>query len=137
MSIYNPAVTHNMAISVEVPKDLGKIKTKAALNLTKRQLVCFGAAILVGVPFYLLAHKALGTELTAMIMVVMMVPFFFLAMFERDGFPAEKVVHFMVRQKILLPKVRPYSKESERQKKKKLKQLRKEVKRLEAKARKK
>lgn len=125
-----------MAITVEVPKDLGKIKTKMALNLTKRQLVCFGAAALVGVPFYLFASKALGTEITAMIMVLIMVPFFFLAMFERDGFPAEKVVYFLIRQKFLLPGMRPYSEESERQKKKKLKKMQEEVKRLEEKARK-
>ena len=124
-----------MAISVDVPKDLGKIKTKAALNLTKRQLICFGTAALVGVPFYLMAHNTLGTEVTAMIMVVMMVPFFFLAMFERDGLPAEKVAYFIIRQKLLLPGVRPYSKESERQRKKKLRKMRREVARLEEKAR--
>ncbi len=27
---------------VPVPKDLTKVKTKVAFNLTKRQLVCFG-----------------------------------------------------------------------------------------------
>ena len=30
-----------MAISVAVPKDLSGIKTKVALNLTKRQIICF------------------------------------------------------------------------------------------------
>ena len=29
---------------VPVPKDLTKVKTKVAFNLTKRQLVCFGAS---------------------------------------------------------------------------------------------
>ena len=33
-----------MAISVAVPKNLSGIKTKVAMNLTKRQLICFGAA---------------------------------------------------------------------------------------------
>ena len=28
---------------VNVPNDLSKIKTKIAFNLTKRQLICFGA----------------------------------------------------------------------------------------------
>ena len=45
---------------VNVPNDLSKIKTKVAFNLTKRQLVCFGGAALVGVPSYLLARSALG-----------------------------------------------------------------------------
>ena len=33
---------------VPVPKDLSKIKTKLAFNLTKRQLVCFSSAAAVG-----------------------------------------------------------------------------------------
>ena len=35
---------------VPVPKDLTKVKTKVAFNLTKRQLVCFGSGALIGVP---------------------------------------------------------------------------------------
>ena len=42
-----------MAISVAVPKDLSGIKTKVALNLTKRQIICFSGAALFGVPVYL------------------------------------------------------------------------------------
>ena len=55
-----------MAISVAVPKDLSGIKTKVALNLTKRQLVCFGGAAAVGVPFYLMAKGTLGTQAAAL-----------------------------------------------------------------------
>lgn len=32
---------------VNVPNDLSKIKTKIAFNLTKRQLICFGGAVLL------------------------------------------------------------------------------------------
>ena len=39
---------------VTVPKDLTKVKTKVALNLTKRQLVCFSMAAAVGVPLFFL-----------------------------------------------------------------------------------
>ena len=35
---------------VPVPKDLTKVKTKVAFNLTKRQLICFSIAGVVGVP---------------------------------------------------------------------------------------
>ena len=38
---------------VPVPKDLTKVKTKVALNLTKRQLIFFSLAAVVGIPFYL------------------------------------------------------------------------------------
>lgn len=50
-----------MAISVAVPKNLSGIKTKVAMNLTKRQLICFGAAGTVGIPFYIFTKDIIGT----------------------------------------------------------------------------
>lgn len=46
---------------VPVPKDLTKVKTKVAFNLTKRQLVCFGGGALVGVPLFFLLRGQPGT----------------------------------------------------------------------------
>ena len=66
-----------MAISVSVPKDLSGIKTKVALNLTKRQLICFGGAAAVGIPFYIFTKDVIGTQAAALIMVAIMLPFFF------------------------------------------------------------
>lgn len=37
---------------VSVPKDLSKIKTKVLFNLTQRQLICFSAGALIGVPLF-------------------------------------------------------------------------------------
>ena len=51
-----------MAISVAVPKNLSGIKTKVAMNLTKRQLICFGAAGAVGIPFYIFTKDIIGTQ---------------------------------------------------------------------------
>lgn len=75
-----------MAISVAVPKNLSGIKTKVALNLTKRQLICFSGAGAVGIPFYIFTKGFIGTQASALLMVAVMLPFFFLAMYERDGF---------------------------------------------------
>ena len=36
---------------VPVPKDLSRVKSKIAFNLTKRQLVCFGGGALLGCSF--------------------------------------------------------------------------------------
>ena len=47
---------------VPVPKDLSKIKTKLAFNLTKRQLVCFSGAAAVGLPAYLLSRGSIGNS---------------------------------------------------------------------------
>ncbi|MCL2078754.1 MAG: PrgI family protein [Oscillospiraceae bacterium] len=92
---------------VPVPKDLTKIKTKVALNLTKRQLICFSLAAVVGIPTYLLARGMIGNSAAVLVMIGLMLPFFFLAMFERDGQPAEKVIRNYIRAK-LWPGTRPY-----------------------------
>nr|SUY22769.1 PrgI family protein [Clostridioides difficile] len=48
---------------VPVPKDLSKVKTKVAFNLTKRQIVCFAAALLIGLPLFFLLKAAQGQTL--------------------------------------------------------------------------
>ena len=123
-----------MAISVPVPKDLSGIKTKVALNLTKRQIICFSGAAITGVPLYFLTKGVLGTQAAALIMVGVMLPFFFLAMYERDGFPAEKLLYFMIRQKMLTPGIRPYKSENLYEQLEERAKIKKEVRYLEEKA---
>ena len=94
-----------------VPKDLTKVKTKVALNLTKRQLICFGVAAAVGIPTYLLTKDAIGNSAAVFLMIGLMLPFFFLAMFERDGQPAEKILRNFLRAR-LWPGIRPYRTEN-------------------------
>ena len=101
-----------MAISVQVPKDLSGIKTKVALNLTKRQIICFSGAAVTGGPLYFLTKGILGTSAASLLMMGVMLPFFFFAMYEKNGFPAEKILYFMIRQKILTPGIRPYKSEN-------------------------
>jgi hypothetical protein len=96
---------------VPVPKDLTKVKTKVALNLTKRQLICFGSAATIGVPAYLLTKGAVGSSAAVILMIGLMLPFFFMAMFERDGQPAEKILRSILRAK-LWPGTRPYRTEN-------------------------
>lgn len=97
---------------VNVPNDLSKIKTKLAFNLTKRQLICFGAAAAVGVPLYLLTRGALGNSAPLLLMLAVMLPAFLLAMYERDGLPLEKVLYHIIRAKYLRPGVRLYRTEN-------------------------
>ena len=97
---------------VPVPKDLSKIKTKLAFNLTKRQLICFSAAASVGLPAYLLTRGALGNSAAMLLMIGLMLPFFFFAMYEKDGLPLEKVLKNIIRTCFLYPRVRPYKTEN-------------------------
>ena len=123
-----------MAISVPVPKDLSGIKTKVALNLTKRQIICFSTAAITGVPIYFLTNGVLGTSAASLLMVGIMLPFFFVAMYEKDGFPAEKILYFMIRQKILTPGIRPYKSENLYEQLEERERIKKEVRYLEEKA---
>lgn len=123
-----------MAISVQVPKDLSGIKTKVALNLTKRQIICFSGAAVTGVPLYFLTKGLLGTSTASLLMMGAMLPFFFFAMYERNGFPAEKILYFILRQKILTPGIRPYQTENLYTQLEEKEKLRREVRYLEEKA---
>ena len=93
---------------VPVPKDLTKVKTKLAFNLTKRQLICFSLAALVGLPVYFLTRGAIGNSAAVLLMIGLMMPCFLFAMFEKDGLPFGKVLCNIIRTRFLLPKVRPY-----------------------------
>ncbi|GHV10576.1 hypothetical protein FACS1894219_00270 [Clostridia bacterium] len=97
---------------VNVSKDLSKIKTKMAFNLTKRQLICFGAAAAVGIPTYLLTRGAIGNSPAVLLMIGVMLPLFFLAMYERDGQPAEIILRNIIRTKFLWAGTRPYKTEN-------------------------
>ena len=93
---------------VPVPKDLTKVKTKVMFNLTKRQLICFTGGALIGVPLFFLLRKPTGNSVAAMCMMLVMLPFFMLAMYEKHGQPLEVVVKNIIQTKFIAPKERPY-----------------------------
>jgi len=93
---------------VNVPNDLSKIKTKLVFNLTKRQLICFGTAAIIGIPLYLATRPYIGNTVAMFAMIAVMLPLFFLAMYERDGLPAEKVARNIIRNLFTRPGIRPY-----------------------------
>ena len=51
-----------MAAYISVPRDFSKVKSKVAFNLTARQLVCFGAAAVVGVPLFFVLRDTAGNS---------------------------------------------------------------------------
>ena len=97
---------------VPVPKDLSKVKTKVAFTLTKRQIVCFADALLIGLALFFLLKGSAGTNLAAMAMIVVMLPCFLLAMYEKHGQPLEVVVKNIIQTKFTRPKERPYRTEN-------------------------
>lgn len=72
---------------VTIPKDLSKVKNKVFLNLTKRQLVCMGFAA--------------G-------MVLLMLPEFFFALYEKNGMHLETILTNFISVRFKRPAVRRY-----------------------------
>ena len=87
---------------VPVPKDLSKVKTKVAFNLTKRQIICFAVALILGLPLFFLLKDSAGTSLAFML------PCFLFAMYEKHGQPLEVVAKHIIQTKFIAPKERPY-----------------------------
>lgn len=93
---------------VTVPKDLTKVKTKVLFNLTKRQLICFGGGLLIGVPLFFLTKETLGNTMATLLMIFTMLPAFLLALYEKNGQHLEVILRNMIRSVFLRPKQRLY-----------------------------
>ena len=97
-----------MASYIPVPRDLTKVKSKVAFNLTKRQLICFVIAAAIGVPTFFLLKKLGNSTFAAMGMMIVMMPLFFFAMYEKNGQPLEVFLHHFIQATFIRPKIRPY-----------------------------
>ena len=93
---------------VTIQKDLTKVKSKVLFGLTKRQLICFGAAALIGVPLFFLLKSVINTTAATLCMILVMLPFFLLAMYERHGQPLEVIAGHIIRSMFTRTKERPY-----------------------------
>ena len=97
-----------MAAYIPVPRDLTRVKTKVFFNLTKRQLICFSAAALIGLPLFFWVKSFGNVSLASLTMIFVMLPLFFLAMYEKDGQPLEVIAGHFIQSKFIRPKIRPY-----------------------------
>ena len=97
-----------MASYIAVPRDLTKVKSKVMFNLTKRQLVCFSMAALVGVPSFFFLRKFGDTSFAAMGMMILMMPMFFVGMYQKNGQPLEVILTHFIQANFIRPKIRIY-----------------------------
>ena len=121
---------------VPVPKDMNAVKTKVAFNLTKRQIVCFGAGLLVGLPVFFLIKGHVSSSTATLLMVLVMLPFFMFAMYEKNGQPLEVFLGHLIQNKFIRPKVRIYQTNNLYSALVRQSQLEQEVKRIARKGRK-
>lgn len=93
---------------VTVPKDLSKIKNKVVFNLTKRQLICIGIGAAMGIPIYFITKDWIGTSNAASVMMMVMIPAFLFALYEKDGMYLEQILYNMYKVKFKNPPIRRY-----------------------------
>ena len=90
------------------PTIFPRSRLKLPLTSPAASLSASAARPAVGIPVYLLTRHALGGTGAMFLMIAIMLPAFFMAMYERDGLPFEKVARNIIRAKFLRPGVRPY-----------------------------
>lgn len=91
---------------VPIPKDLKKVKTKVAFNMTRRQLIGFTLAGLVGIPVYLFMRKFLPNDIAILFLIGSTLPIFFITFFEKDGLTFEKYFKYIYLHKFYQPSKR-------------------------------
>jgi len=97
---------------VPVPKDLSKIKSKVAFNLTKRQLILFSVAFFTGIPLFFVLKTYTTATIASLGMITVILPCFLFAMYEKHGQPLEVVLKHIIQVKFIRPQKRIYMTEN-------------------------
>ncbi len=92
-----------------VNTDFAAYETKIAFGLTKRQIICFLAAALIGLPTYYFTKDHIGTDAAGILMIMVMVPLFLLAMYRKNGLTLETVLKHYIKEQFFSNKVRVVS----------------------------
>ncbi len=84
-----------MAHYVKIPKDLNDIKEKFIMGFTKRQVICFGIGLVIGLPVFFLTRTALGMSGAIFAMGACAAPAILCGLFKKNGVFLEKQVKFI------------------------------------------
>ncbi|MDE6834495.1 MAG: PrgI family protein, partial [Ruminococcus sp.] len=96
-----------MAHYVSIPKDLNDIKEKFVMGFTKRQVICFGIGLAVGVPVFFLTRITLGMSGAIFAMGACAAPAILCGLYRKNGVFLEKQVKYM-REYFTRPRNRYY-----------------------------
>ena len=84
-----------MSHYVKIPKDLNNIKEKFIMGFTKRQVICFGIGLVIGLPVFFLTRTALGMSGAIFAMGACAAPAILCGLFKKNGVFLEKQVKFI------------------------------------------
>ena len=80
---------------VDIPKELKSIKSKLFFGLTKRQLIGFGIAAVLGIGMFLML-KGISSDVAMYGLFLMSAPVIFITIFTKDGLPAEEWIKLWI-----------------------------------------
>mgnify|MGYP000744916323 CR=1 FL=1 len=81
-------------------------------GLTQRQLIFFALAALVAVPTYFLTRNSLGNDIALILLIATALPFFFFALYEKNGQHRKRCLKNYFRVRFLTQQARPYRTEN-------------------------
>lgn len=84
-----------MAIEVPVRKEIASFESRPAFGMTARQLVCFGAALPLGIGSYVLFSRLMSTNAASTITIFILLPIFAFGLFKKDGYTLEKYLRIV------------------------------------------
>ena len=79
---------------IKIPRDLNDLKEKVMFGLTKRQLICLGAAVAIALPTYYFIYKSVGSTDAIRIAGFAAAPAVFFGFYIKNGIPLEKTLKF-------------------------------------------
>ena len=82
----------NNELYIPVPVDIDTVKSKFLFGLTLRQIICFGIGIGLGLTVYFLCKGLLGDSIAGILMMFIMLPAFFFAVYEQHGEPMDIII---------------------------------------------
>ena len=89
-----------ISLEVRVPKEITEYKEKIIFGLSIRQLFSFIFAILIGFTAYYISFKLFGKDVASYVVILITMPVFAFGFFKKDGFPFEKYIVIILRQKL-------------------------------------
>ena len=79
---------------IKIPRDLNDLKEKVVFGLTKRQLICIGAAAAIAIPLYYLMYKSIGSSDAIRIAGFAAAPAVFFGFYVKNGITLEKTLKY-------------------------------------------
>lgn len=89
-----------ISLEVRVPKEITEYKEKIIFGLSIRQLFSFIFAMLIGFLSYYLSFKLFGKDVASYVVILITMPIFAFGFFRKDGFPFERYIVIILRQKL-------------------------------------